>query len=179
MLFQIFEWWHHHAGDIWMVVTSWCLNGDIICGRSIRENPIRKTNYSFTASATHLSKLDSIQKMAERFSGCEFPSLHSYCKASAVGLLRKLLDSRERGPLQHFCPVIAIPPTHSYSLRSLNCDPLLLSSPVWYSSLDWFQRSFFGTIANIWASTPSSIRLRGYDEGWAVIRKLLQRHICV
>ena len=46
------------------------------------------------ASATHLSKLDSIQKMAERFCGYELPSLHSLCKASAVGLLCKLLDSR-------------------------------------------------------------------------------------
>jgi len=34
------------------------------------------------ALATHLSKLDSIQKMAERFSGCKFPSLHSRCEAS-------------------------------------------------------------------------------------------------
>ena len=45
------------------------------------------------ASATHLSKLDFIQKMAERFSGCKFPSLHFRCEASAVGLLCKLLDS--------------------------------------------------------------------------------------
>ena len=88
------------------------------------------------ASATHLSKLDSIQKMAERFCGCEFPSLHSHCKASAVGLLHKLLDNWGQGPLQHFCSVIATPPTHS--LRSLNCDPLLSSSPVWYTSLDLF-----------------------------------------
>ena len=60
------------------------------------------------ASATHLSKLDSIQKIAERFSGCEFPSLHYHREASAVGLLCKLLDSWGRGPLQQFYP--AIPP---------------------------------------------------------------------
>ena len=37
--------------------------------------------------------LNLTQKMAERFCGCEFPSLHSRRKASAVGLLCKLLDS--------------------------------------------------------------------------------------
>ena len=79
------------------------------------------------ASATHLSKFDSIQKMAERFSGCKFPSLHSCHEASVVGLHCKLLDSRGQGPLQHFCPAITTtPPAHSYSLQSLNCDPLLL-----------------------------------------------------
>jgi len=46
------------------------------------------------ASATHLSKPDSIQKMAERFSGCKFPSLHSHREASVVRLLCKLLDNR-------------------------------------------------------------------------------------
>ena len=107
--------------------------------------------------------LDSIQKTAERFCGCEFPSLHSRRKVSAVGLLCKLLDSQGRGPLQHFRPVIATTPTHSYSLRSLNCDPLLLSSPARFTSLDLFRRSFFGTIANILASTPVSIRPRGYE----------------
>ena len=122
--------------------------------------------------------LNLTQKMAERFCGCEFPSLHSRCKASAVGLLCKLLDSWGRGPLQDFCPFIATPPTHSNSLRSLNCDPLLSSSPVWCTSLDLFRRSFFSTIANICASAPWSIRLRGYEEGWAVIKTLLQRHIC-
>jgi len=45
------------------------------------------------ALTTHLSKLDTIQKMAEMFCGCEFPSLLSRRKASAMMLLCKLLDS--------------------------------------------------------------------------------------
>jgi len=49
------------------------------------------------ASATHLPNLDSIQKMVEKLSGCKFPSLHSHHKASAVGLLCKLLDFRGQG----------------------------------------------------------------------------------
>jgi len=85
------------------------------------------------ASATHLSKLDSTQKMAERFSGCKFPSLHSHREASVVRLLCKLLGSWGRGPLQHFCPAITTTPsTHAYSLRSLNCDPLLLFTSLLY-----------------------------------------------
>ena len=38
-------------------------------------------------AATHLSKLDAIQKMAEKLSECTFPSLHSCSEVSAVGLL--------------------------------------------------------------------------------------------
>lgn len=32
-------------------------------------------------------KLDAMQKMAEKLSDCTFPSLHSHCETSAVGLL--------------------------------------------------------------------------------------------
>ena len=39
------------------------------------------------ASATHLHKLDFIQKMAERLCGTTFLSLASHCKASSIGLL--------------------------------------------------------------------------------------------
>ena len=87
-------------------------------------------------SATHLSKLDSIQKMAERFSRCKFPSLHSCREVSLVGLLHKLLDKRGRGPLQHFYPPInTTPPTHSYSLQSLSRDPLLYLH--WFNIHPW------------------------------------------
>ena len=79
-------------------------------------------------SATHLSKLDFVQ-MAERFNRCKFSSLHSHRKVSAVGLLCKLFDSQGQGLLQHFCPAITTTlPTHSYSLRSLSCDLMLVSS---------------------------------------------------
>ena len=88
------------------------------------------------ASATHLSKLESIQKMAERFSRCKFPSLHSRHEVSSVGLLHKLLDKRGRGPPQHFYPAITTtPPTHSYSLQSLSCDPLLYLH--WFNMHPW------------------------------------------
>ena len=75
------------------------------------------------ASATHLSKLDTIQKMAEKLSEYTFPSLHSCHEASAVGLLCKLFHFRGRGPLQDFCPTFATAPLTHY-LRSLNDDSL-------------------------------------------------------
>ena len=56
------------------------------------------------ASATHLSKFDKVQKPAERVSGRVFPTLQSRRAASAIRLLCKLLDFRDRGPLQLFCP---------------------------------------------------------------------------
>ena len=69
--------------------------------------------------------------------------------ASAIGLLCKLLDFRGRGPLQLFCPNFVHPATHSYSLRSVNTDSLLLSSTIQFNLLDLFRRSFFGTIIDI------------------------------
>ena len=43
-------------------------------------------------------------------SECTFPSLHSRCEVSAVGLLRTLLDLQGRVPLQQFCPSFATAP---------------------------------------------------------------------
>ena len=75
--------------------------------------------------------------MAEKLSECAFPSLHSRREASVVDLLCKLLDFQGRGPLQQFCPTFSTAPlTHSYCLRSLNDDPLSLSSSVQYTSLE-------------------------------------------
>ena len=44
------------------------------------------------ASATHLSKLDVVQILAEKLSEYVFPSQHSYHETSAVGQLCKSLD---------------------------------------------------------------------------------------
>ena len=131
-------------------------------------------------TVTHLSKLDAVQKMAEKLSECAFPSLHSGHEASAVGLFCKLLDFRGQGPLHQFCPTFATAPlTHSYYLRRLNDNPLSLFPSVQCTSLDLFRRSVLGAITNISASTPLDIRLRGSENGWSTVLKLLQRQICV
>ena len=96
-------------------------------------------------SVTHLSKFIKVQKPAERMSGRVFPTLQSCCAASAIGLLFKLLDFCGGGPLQLFCLNFVNPATHSYSLRSVNTDSLLLSSTIQFNSLDLF-RSCFGNV---------------------------------
>jgi len=94
------------------------------------------------ASATHLSKLDRVQKLAERLCGCVFPPLQSHRAASAIELLCKLLNFHGRGPLQLFCPAFDTPATHTYQLRGLTNDSLLFSSSIQFNSLDLFRRSF-------------------------------------
>ena len=47
------------------------------------------------ASATHLHKLDLVQKMAERMCNTTFSSLASRHNASSIGLLWKLLHSKK------------------------------------------------------------------------------------
>ena len=69
------------------------------------------------ASATHLHKLDLIQKIAERLCGTTFLSLAS----RRIGLLCKLLDLWCRGPLQNFCPILTSV-THAYSFRHVMDD---------------------------------------------------------
>ena len=59
-----------------------------------------------SASAVHLHKLDAVQKAAEKLCQTAFQSLSSRHKASAIGLLCKLLDSHCRQPLQIFSPTL-------------------------------------------------------------------------
>ena len=62
------------------------------------------------ASAVHLHKLDAVQKAAERLCQVSFQPLSSRCKANAIGLLCKLLDSHCQRPLQNFAPPLS--PSH-------------------------------------------------------------------
>ena len=94
------------------------------------------------ASAVHLHKLDAVQKAAERLCQVSFQPLSSRRKASAIGLLCKLLDSHCRRPLQNFCPTL-VSVTHSRYLRYVSDDPLLLQNSIKYNSLDLFIRSFW------------------------------------
>ena len=127
------------------------------------------------ASATHLHKLDLIQKMVERLCGTTFLSLASCHKASSIDLLYKLLDLRCRGPLQNFCPVLTSA-THAYSFCHVMDNCLLLQRLIRYNSLDLFINSFLGMIPSIWATVLLTLRLRGVTEGWSALCHLFQRH---
>ena len=98
------------------------------------------------ASATHLHKLDLIQKMAERLCGTTFLSLASRCKASSIGLLCKLLDLQCREPLQNFCPSLLL---SRMPIRHVMDDCLLLQRLIRHNSLDLFINSFLGMILSI------------------------------
>jgi len=128
------------------------------------------------ASVTHLHKLDSIQKLAEKLCGTTFSSLASRRNASSIGLLCKLLELQCRDPLQSFCP--ALTSVHyAYSFRHIGDDNFLLQRLVKYNSLDLFINSFLGKIPSIWAGIPLTLRERAVDEGWSNLRRLLQRYI--
>ena len=95
------------------------------------------------ASVTHLQKLDSVQQAAERMCQVTFPLLSSHRKASAIGLLCKLLDGQCRGLLQNFCSLL-ISVTHTYHLRHVTDDPLSLQVLKRFNSFYIFIRSFWG-----------------------------------
>ena len=108
-----------------------------------------------------------IQKAAEKLCQTAFQSLSSRHKASANGLLCKLLDSYCWQPLQIFCPTLIFV-TLPCLLRYVNDDPLLLQSCVKYNSLDIFRNSFLGMIPIIWSVIPLTLRERGATEGCMV-----------
>jgi len=127
------------------------------------------------ASANHLHKLDSVQKMVERLCGTIFLSLASCYKASSIGLLCKLLYSQCRGPLQNFCPLI-VSATDAYSFCYVTDDCLSLQQSIRYNSPDLFTNSFLGMISSIWAAIPLILIEGGIVEGWSAVCHSLQRY---
>ena len=79
------------------------------------------------ASATHLRKLDSVQKLAEKLCGTTFSSLSSRRNASSIGLLCKLQDLLCRDPLQSFCPDLTSI-KYPYSFRHVEDDDFFVAT---------------------------------------------------
>ena len=128
------------------------------------------------ASAIQLYKLDLIQQAADRMCQVTFSSLSSCQKASAIGLLCKLLDSQCRGLLQNF---VLISVTHVYHLQHVTDDPLSLQELKRVNLLDLFIRSFLRAIPSIWASLPLTLQERGVVKGWTAVYCILQRHFFI
>ena len=92
------------------------------------------------ASATQLSRLDTIQHAATKLCCSSFVSLQYRRHAAAVGLLLKMLDGCCRELLQIFCPVFS---TSHFTLRrssrlATSAQPYLLADTVVYNLLDIF-----------------------------------------
>ena len=121
------------------------------------------------ASATHLRKLDSVQKLAEKLCGTTFSSL-AFCRnASSIGLLCKVQDLLCQDPLQSFCPAFTkalASMQYPYSFRHVEDDDFLFQQLTQYNSLDIFINNFLGQIPSIWASIPLTLRQRTFDEQW-------------
>ena len=100
---MIDQWFRQRLGAVYRIREYLGQSGLTIAFKSFVRPICEYGNIIFMgASATHLHKLDLIQKMAERLYGITFLSQASRCKASSIGLLCKLLDLRCQGPLQNF-----------------------------------------------------------------------------
>ena len=117
------------------------------------------------ASATQLSRLDTIQHAATKLCCSSFVSLQYRRHAAAVGLLLKMLDGCCRELLQTFCLVFS---TSHFTLRrssrlATSAQPYLLADTVVYNSLDIFRRSFLGSMTKIWQNeVPICLRQDGH-----------------
>ena len=80
------------------------------------------------AFATHLYKLDLVQKMAGRMCNTTFSSLATHCNVSFIGLFCNLLDLQCREPLQNFCPILTSV-IHAYSFCLVTDD---IQTVVWH-----------------------------------------------
>jgi len=105
-----------------------------------------------SASTTHLSKLDRVQKLAGRLCGFVFPAL--------VPLL--LLDFSvnfwifmDVGCCNYFVQLLLLLQLIHINLTN---DSLLFSSSIQFNS---FRRSFNCAIPDIWAAIPVELRMRG------------------
>ena len=122
------------------------------------------------AAATHLDRLDSVQRTAERIGRFEVESLQSRREAAAMSFTLKLMDGNGRGVLDAMAPVVV-----EVSLGKKRCrhtaTGLQLQSRSGAYSLDSFKRSYLGSIHCIWAKVPQEIIRDGRDKGWVKIAK--------
>ena len=101
------------------------------------------------ASATHLRKLDSVQKLAEKLCGTTFSSLAFHRSASYISLLCKLQDLLCQDPLQSFCPALTealASMQYPYSFLHIEDHDFLFQQLTRYNSLDLFINNFLLTI---------------------------------
>ena len=70
-----------------------------------------------SAADTHLARLDTVQRSAQRICGSIFESLEVRREAAVFGLVCKLLDGDGRGGLNEFVPQLLVQPEHRSSSR--------------------------------------------------------------
>ena len=130
-------------------------------------------------AATHLGKLDAMQRTVERIGRFKAESLKSRREAAAIILTLKLMAGEGRGVLNHFTPVLVDSSTGVKRGReSRHIAPgIQLESPVRIGSLDAFKRGYLGSIHHIWAKLPQHVIERGRALGWRNITKTCKLHL--
>ena len=133
------------------------------------------------ASATQLSRLDTVQNAATALCHVSFVPLQHRHYTAAVGLLLKLLDCCCQELLQTFCPNFF---TSNLTLRrssrlATSTQPYLLADIIVYNPLDIFQKSFLGSITEIWWNeVPVCLCKDDHSFGWQTVCKDIQHAIC-
>ena len=143
----------------------------------------------FAAAPGYLSKLDKVQRVAQRMCGIEFTALGDRREAAAFGLICKLLAGDCVEQLQMQCPVldteIRVQPgpvtrrrgkeSTSSELDSQDGVPRLKEQKRF--RVNTFKRSLSGQMATIFNKIPEDILSLGAEKGWNAAMKPGQRFL--
>ena len=126
------------------------------------------------AAASHLEKLDLVQRTAMRIGRFKVESLQSKREAAAASFTLKLLNGDGRGVLKGVVPEIVNIPAGRLRHSVLG---LQLVSWAKFNSLNIYKRSYLGSIHEIWSKLPQDMLSIGYDHGWRKITGACKRFL--
>jgi hypothetical protein len=144
-----------------------------------------------SAASTHLGKLDTVQRAAQRICGFEFESLSSRRTAASFSFLCKMLDGEARGELNAFVPEITdFDPRRTSSRvdssgsRELHHKQgLQIKLPAARGrvfgkgpkQLECFQRGLVGSAREVFSKVPQVLLREGLEKGFQYIKPRAKR----
>ena len=139
-----------------------------------------------SAANTHLEKLDTIQRAAQRICSVEFESLSPRRRAASFAFLCKMLDGEARGELNAFTPEIIEKDTGRTSARidssgsreHYHKQGLQLKIPAARGKvygkgpkqLECFQRGLVGSAREVFSEVPHVLLKEGMEQGFQSIK---------
>ena len=127
------------------------------------------------AADSHLSKLDRIQRRAERICQYQFTSLSRRRHAALYGFTCKLLDGRGRGELQNYMPELREGIRLPNSRETNNLGLISLRSST---SLKKFDISIQGQMDAVFNKMPQKLLREGFEKNnWTKTIKRGQKYI--
>jgi hypothetical protein len=133
------------------------------------------------AASSNLQKLDRVQDAAIRLSSDEAPklsSLNTRRKAAIIGLTCKLLGGNFRHPLTPLKPEFEERVENRRSQRLQPRGKFKMKLTRTSRSLRVFDRSYRGSMPEIWNQLMESSNIEEEPESWQKIGKELQKKIC-